>query len=440
MKGSYDLAIVDGSVLTMNPHNELVENGLILIKEGVIKDITSRNLIPNLPLAEESIEAEGCLIMPGLINTHTHAPMSLFRGLADDLPLTEWLKDHIFPAEARLTEDMVYWGALLACGEMILSGTTTFCDGYFLEDQVARAVGDANMRAVLGQGVIDFPAPGIDDPKRNIHYLREYVERWRDASPLITPAAFCHSPYTCSEKTLMEAKEVARREKIPFLIHLSETQEEVDALLERYKRRPTHHLRELDILDEDTLLVHCVWLDQDEIGILYKYGVRVSHNPESNMKLASGVAPVPEMLETGVVVALGTDGAASNNNLDMFEEMDTAAKLHKITKMDPTVLDAKSVVEMATINGAMALGLSQMIGSLEKGKRADIIILDMQKPHLTPCYNPYSHIVYAVRGSDVRHVIVDGRLVLKDRILLTMDIEEAIDKVRAIKGRMGEVS
>ena len=429
----FDLAIVGGLVLTIVPHHEFIENGLILIKEGTIMDITKKELIPNIPVARETINAEGCLIMPGLINTHTHAPMSLFRGMADDLPLMKWLKEYIFPAEAKLTEDMVYWGTLLSCCEMILSGTTTFCDGYFLEDLVAKGVKDSGMRAVLAQGVIDLPAPGIDNPKENIEHLKKFIQTWKDTSILITPAAFCHSPHTCSENTLRDAKDVTRRYNLPFLIHLSETEEEVHNLLKKHKKRPTHYLRDLNVLDRDTLAVHCIWLDEDELDVLKEYEVKVSHNPESNMKLGCGVAPVPKMLQRGIIVGVGTDGAASNNNLDMFQEMDTAAKLHKVTKMDPTVLDAKSVVEMATIKGAMALNLEEIIGSLEKGKRADLIVIDMQKPHLTPCYNPYSQIVYVVRGSDVRHVIIDGKVVMKDRKLLTLDIERIIEKVRAIK-------
>jgi len=432
-KEVFDLAIIGGLVLTIAPYHEFIESGLILIKEGTIMDITKRELIPNTSVARDTITAEGCLIMPGLINTHTHAPMSLFRGMADDLPLMKWLKDYIFPAEAKLTEDMVYWGTLLSCGEMILSGTTTFCDGYFLEDQVAKAVKDSGMRAVLAQGVIDLPAPGIDDPKKNIKHLEKFIQTWKDTSALITPAAFCHSPYTCSENTLRDAKDITRRYNVPFLIHLSETEEEVHNLWKRYKKRATHYLRDLNVLDRDTLAVHCIWLDEDELDVLKEYEVKVSHNPESNMKLGCGVAPVPEMLQRGIIVGLGSDGAASNNNLDMFQEMDTAAKLHKVTKMDPTVLDAKSVVEMATIKGAMALNLEGIIGSLEKGKRADLIIIDMQKPHLTPCYNPYSHIVYAAKCSDVRHVIIDGKVVMKDRKLLTIDIEQVMGKVRAMR-------
>ncbi len=418
--------------MAIDGRDTTIDKGVVAVKDDVIVAIGEMGDLRETFCPKEIIDAQGCLIMPGLVNSHTHAPMSLFRGLADDVPLFEWLNDYIFPAESKLTEDMVYWGALLSCAEMILSGTTTFCDGYFLEHQVARAVKDAGMRAVLGQAVIDLPAPGADDSKKNIEHLQKFIEIWKGISPLITPAAFCHSPYTCLENTMCQVKGITREYEVPFLIHVSETEEEVITLLKRHKSRPLHYLRDLDILDEHTLAVHCIWLDEDELDILNEYKVKVSHNPESNMKLGCGVAPIPEMIERGITVGLGTDGPASNNNLDMFQEMDTAAKLQKVVKMDPTVLDAKSVVEMATVKGAITLNLGEIIGSVEKGKRADLIVIDMKKPHLTPCYNPYSHIVYSARGSDIKSVVIDGKVVMQDRKLLTIDIERVMREVKTM--------
>ncbi len=424
------IVIHNGTVLTMNSNFDIIENGVLCIKNDKLVKIESLENDSSLPDGETIIDARGGIIMPGLVNTHTHLPMSLFRGLADDLPLSVWLNEHIFPAESKyITPESVKIGALLSCAEMLLSGTTTCCDGYFYEDHVATAVNEAGMRAILGQGVIDFPAPGIPDPADNVNNAVTFIQKWQNISPLITPSIFCHSPYTCSEATLKKAKNAADAKGLLFQIHAAETKEEYIRIQTEHQTTPVNYLDKIGIIDKNTLLVHAVWLDDDDINTIAARGASVSHNPESNMKLASGIAPVPSLLKAGVAVGLGTDGCASNNNLDLISEMDSAAKLHKVIALDPTLMDAVIVLKMATIQGAKALGLDDIIGSLEIGKKADVIVIDTRKPHLVPVYNPVSHIVYAAQGTDVRDVIVDGRILVKDRKLLTMDLENIIEKV-----------
>jgi 5-methylthioadenosine/S-adenosylhomocysteine deaminase len=315
---------------------------------------------------------------------------------------------------------------------MILSGTTSCCDGYFFEDEVASAVYMSGMRAVLGQGVIDFPAPGVPDPSNNIKNAVAFTEKWKKVSPLITPSIFCHSPYTCSIETLKKAKDAAASKGLLFQIHAAETRTEQDQIKSEHQTTPVQFLDRIGILDQNTLLVHTVWVDDDDIESIAKRRAKVSHNPESNMKLASGIAPVADFIKAGISVGLGTDGCASNNNLDLFAEMDMAAKLHKVNALDPTVMDARTVLNMATIGGAKAIGLDDNIGSLEAGKQADIIIIDIDKPHLVPMYNPVSHIVYSARGSDVRDVLVAGRILVRDHNLLSIDLEEILEKAAEI--------
>jgi 5-methylthioadenosine/S-adenosylhomocysteine deaminase len=359
--------------------------------------------------------------------------MVCFRGLADDLPLEDWLNNHIFPAESKhVNRNMVYDGSMLAIVEMILSGTTTFCDGYFYESSIARAAIDTGMRAVPSMGFSDLFTPDIHDQSSNIAAAEKFLKKWEGVSPLITPAFFCHSPYTCSPETLRAVKDVSREAGVLYLTHLSETKGETKTIQERYGDTPVRHLEKIGVLDEKTVAVHCNWPDEREIEILADYGVKVSHNPESSMKLAAGIAPISKMLKAGITVGLGTDGCASNNDLDMLREMDTAAKIHKIKSMNPTAMDAETVLKMATIEGAKLLGLEKHTGSIEEGKFADIIMIDMKKPHLTPVYNHYSHMVYAATGSDVSTSIINGKIVMKDRQLLTLNIREAMENVRKI--------
>jgi 5-methylthioadenosine/S-adenosylhomocysteine deaminase len=312
---------------------------------------------------------------------------------------------------------------------MLLSGTTTCCDGYFYEDAAAEAIFETGIRAVAGQGVIDYPAPGVPDPSKNIAEAVSFVERWAGRTPLITPSIFCHSPYTCSRETLVNAANEAFARGLLFQIHVAETKSEYDRMMMEHGVSPVRYLDGIGILRPQTLLVHAVWIDEEDRNIIAERGAGVAHNPESNMKLASGVAPIPELIGQGVSVGLGTDGCASNNNLDLFEEMDFAAKLHKVNRMDPTILDAGKVLHMATRGGADAIGMGSVIGSLEEGRPADVIVVDMQKPHLVPMYHPVSHIVYAAKGSDVRDVIVNGKILVKDGRLLTIDLEKLFEKV-----------
>lgn len=429
----FDMVIHNGVILTVNRDFDIIEDGVVCIKDGEIVKIGARSNDSPVPEGKEVLDAHGGIIMPGLVNTHTHLPMALFRGLADDLPLSVWLNECIFPAEAKhINPESVRFGALLSCAEMILSGTTTCCDGYFYEDVVAAAVDEIGMRGVLGQGVIDFPAPGVPNPADNIKSAVAYVEKCQGLSHLIHPSIFCHSPYTCSEETLKRAKAAADSKGLVFQIHVAETRDEYVRFQTEHRTTPVRYLDRIGILDPNTLLVHAIWLDHDDIEIISKRNAKVSHNPESNMKLASGVAPVLDLLKAGVTVGLGTDGCASNNDLDLFREMDTAAKLHKVNALDSTVMNARTILNMATIGGAKAIGLDDVIGSLEAGKQADVVVVDTCRPHLVPLYNPVSQIVYAANGQDVRDVIVSGNILVRDRELLTVDLEDILEKVSKI--------
>ena len=365
--------------------------------------------------------------MPGLINGHTHAAMSMFRGLADDLPLMEWLNQYIFPAESHMDGAFVYDGTLLACAEMILSGTTTFCDMYLFEDETAKAAKAAGIRCLAGEVLYDFPSPNYGEIEKGYEYTQHLIEKYKDDS-LISIAVEPHSPYTCSPDLIQKAGEIAAAHGVPLIIHMSETQNEISDIMDRYGRKPFAHLESLGVLGHHVIADHCVVVDASEMALIVENQVNVVHNPESNMKLASGVAPIPEMLQMGIAVGLGTDGCASNNNLDLFSEMDTAAKLHKVHAMDPTVMDAKTVFKMVTIQGARVLGLEKQVGSLELGKKADVIVVDTHKPHLVPLYNPYSHLVYSAKSADVQHSIINGRIVMENRKILTLDVDEIILK------------
>ena len=430
---NFDTVIHNCTIITVDPDFDIIKHGIICIRDGRLERISAKAHEQELPDSKEVIDAKGGIVLPGLVNTHTHLPMTLFRGLADDLPLNIWLNEHIFPAEKEnINPKSVRYGTLLACSEMLLSGTTTCCDGYFLEEIVAEAVNDSGMRAILGQGVIDFPAPGVADPSENIKNAEEFAKKWLGVSPNIIPSIFCHSPYTCSTRTLKDAKTAADNKGLLFQIHVSETKQELNQIQSEHRMTPVEYLDSIGILDANTLLAHCVWIDDHDIEIIAKQNAKISHNPESNMKLATGVAPVPRFLDSGITVGLGTDGCASNNNLDLFQEMDTTAKLHKVISHDPTVMDAKSVIIMATIGGAKAIGLGNEIGSIEVGKQADLIIIDTDKPHLTPLYNPVSHIVYAASGSDVRDVLVAGEFLVRNRKLLTLDLDHTLERVTEI--------
>ncbi len=433
----YDQVIHNGMVLTVNAGFDIIHDGVVCVRDGIIARVDARKgPISDYP-ARDCVDAAGGIIMPGLVNAHAHLPMSIFRGLADDLPLADWLNHHIFPAERNhIRPETVRIGTLLSCAEMMLSGTTTCCDGYFHEDIVAGAVADTGLRAVLAQGVIDYPAPGVPDPARNIDVASAFIGQWQGRFPRLTPSIFCHSPYTCSAKTLTAAKAAARERGVLFQIHVAETKTEAASCRAEHGMSPVRYLDGLGILDEQTLIIHGIWVDNDDLEILAKRRAAVAHCPESAMKLAAGVAPVHRMLENGVTVGLGTDGCASNNNLDLFGEMDTAAKLHKVIHKDPTVMDARTVIRMATIDGARAIGMDRLIGSIEIGKQADIIIIDTHKPHLAPLYHPESHLVYAARGADVRDLFVAGEALVRDFAPVRLDIHRIMDEADNVARRV----
>jgi len=428
---SIDLLIRNGSVLTMDPQGTLIETGAVAVSGDRIVKVEKEDALTASYQATKTIDAQGGIIMPGLVNTHTHAAMTCFRGLADDLPLMTWLNDYIFPAEAKLTFDIVYDGTRLACSEMILSGTTTFCDMYLFEDAVAQAAKEAGMRAVVGEVIYDFPSPNYGPVEEGLKYTEDLIEKWRD-DPLITIAVEPHSAYVCSPELLKNLRAIADRNGVPMVIHLAESEREVDDIRERYGRTPVSHLAEIGFLSSNLIADHCVALTPEDMALLKDFDVKIAHNPESNMKLASGIAPIPELLKHGITVGIGTDGCASNNNLDMLQEIDTVAQLHKVPPLDPTVMDAQTVIKMATIDGARVLGIGDITGSLEAGKKADIIVIDIRRPHLIPMYNIYSHLVYAATGSDVVTSIVNGQVLMQDRVLTTLDVDEVMAAVNRI--------
>lgn len=422
-----DIVIKNGTILTMDPDSTLIEGGVVGLKGDTISYVGNNR--KEKIIAKKVIDANGGIVLPGLINGHTHAAMSLFRGLADDLPLMEWLNKYIFPVESRMDADFVYTGTLLACAEMILSGTTTFCDMYLFEDEVAKAAKKAEMRCLVGEVLYDFDSPNYGTIEKGFEYSEFLIKKWKD-DPLVSIAVEPHSLFTCSPDLLQQANALALKYSVPLITHLAETLSELHDIKERYGRTPVEHLQALGMLGPHLIADHCVHLQEKEIKALVQEGVKAVHNPESNMKLASGIAPIPKMLDMGMIIGLGTDGCASNNNLDLFTEMDMAAKLHKLNTMDATVMDAMTVLRMATIEGARALGMETLTGSLEKGKKADIIIVDIKKPHLTPMYNPYSHLVYSARGNDVSHTLINGKLVMEGRKLPGLALDEIMEKAR----------
>jgi 5-methylthioadenosine/S-adenosylhomocysteine deaminase len=426
-----DTVFFNADVVTVNPGFEVFRPGRVGVRSGRIVSVGPDAPGTPLPRARESVDVGGGVLMPGLVNAHTHLPMVLFRGLADDLPLADWLNDHIFPAERRhMTAGTVRTAARLACAELLLSGTTTCCDGYFHESAVAEAVLEAGIRGVLGQGVIDAPAPGVPDPAKAVETAAGFVDDWQGRNARVSPSIFCHSPYTCSETTLRRAKAAARERGVRFQIHVSETRSEVERSRAENGATPVGYLERLGLLDPETLVVHGVWLTGEDIRTLSDRGVPVVHCPESNMKLASGIAPVTALRAAGVTVALGTDGAASNNDQDLFREMDTAAKLHKAATGDPTALDARTVVRMATIEGARAVGLGEEVGSIEIGKGADLVTLAPLLPSAVPNHHPASLVVYSVDGGAVRDVMVAGRFRIREGRPCHMDLEEAMADAR----------
>ncbi|MGB8654592.1 MAG: amidohydrolase [Candidatus Acidiferrales bacterium] len=432
-KEKADLIVSNGTVVTMDAQHRILNQGAVAIRGDSIVAVGATDEILAQIDAPKIIDARGAIVMPGLINAHAHAAMSLFRGLADDLSLDDWLHKYIFPAEARnVNEDFVVWGTRLGVLEMLRGGITTYADMYYFEDAVARVTKQAGMRGVLGETIIDFPAPDNKTPAAALAYTQSYLDHWK-GDPLIVAAVGPHSIYTCSEKTLQDSAALARRNHAPILIHIAEAPFELEQSRAKTGLTPVAYLARAGVLGPDVTGAHCIWVNQADIATLAHFGVGCSYNPSSNMKTAAGVAPVVEMLAGGVAVGVATDGAASNNNQDMFEEMDLAAKLQKVSRMDPRALPAEQVVEMATITGARALHLDKQIGSLEIGKKADLIVVDTTAPHATPMYDVYSELVYALKASDVRTVIIAGRPVMEDRQMLTLDESEILRKAEEYK-------
>ncbi|MDD2276900.1 MAG: amidohydrolase [Smithellaceae bacterium] len=427
-----DLIISGGKALLLDEANTCLDNAGIAIHDSSIIDIGRREDILKRYAAKKIIDAEGSLVLPGFVNTHTHAAMTCFRGIADDLELMDWLNNYIFPAEAKnVNPHLAYWGSMLACAEMIKSGTTTFCDMYIFEEETARAAKEAGVRCLVGEVLFDFPSPSCKTPEEGLACTRRLAEKWYN-DPLVRIIVEPHSLYTCSRPLLQQAKMIADEFGLMLGIHLLENQQEHDQLLEKHGKSAVAFLDDIGYLNERLLAFHCVYLTINDISLFAKHGCKVSHNPASNMKLGNGIPPITDMLEAGITVGLGTDGCASNNTLDMIKEMSTAAKLHKVAMLDPTVMDAKTAMRMATINGARALGMGHLVGSLEVGKKADIILIGLNKPHLTPLYNAYSHMVYAAGGADVDTVVINGKVVMENRRLLTIAEADVMNEVRKI--------
>jgi len=417
-------------VLPMGEKLTIIKDGAVAVIGEKIFEVGTYDEIAKKYYSSSVIEGEGNVVLPGLINTHTHAAMVYFRGMADDLPLTEWLRNHIWPAENRwLSPEFVSDAVELACLEMLKGGVTTYNDMYFYEDAAGRAAKRLGMRAVLGVGILDFPSKSAGTTDEYFENAESFIKDWK-GDELITPCIAPHALYTCGTESLKRARHVADKYDIPLHIHLSETKWEVNEIRNRYRMTPVEYLDSLGFLDKRVLAAHCIWVEDNEIDLLVKRSVGVSHCMESNLKLASGFAPVVTMLMAGIKVTFGTDGAASNNDLNILSEMSTTAKVHKALADNPTVLDAKTVLLMATRWGAEVLGLGDKIGSIEKGKIADIIAINLKKPHLTPLYNVYSHIVYAAMASDVETVMVNGKIVVNDRKLVSADEEDILAKAR----------
>jgi 5-methylthioadenosine/S-adenosylhomocysteine deaminase len=434
---SADLLITGALVVTMDDNWTQIENGGVAVQDGIILAVGSSADLKTAYRAAETIDATGHCIMPGLINCHTHAPMTLFRGLADDLPLEIWLHKHIWPAEAwAVKPETAYWGTLLAVSEMIRGGTTLFTDMYFYEDDIGRAAKQAGIRAVLGEALVDFPSPNSKSPAEGLAYTHDLLQKWA-GDPLIEVSVQPHAPYSASADLMVQCKELADRHGAILLTHVAETAGEVDELEAKTGYTPPAYLDNLGLLDHKTVFAHGVHLSDADIELLAERETAIVHCPQSNLKLASGTARLPMLLAAGVRVGLGTDGAASNNDLDMWGEINSAAMLHKLVNCDPTVADARTVVRMATRSGAEILGMDDRIGSLEVGKRADIILIDLEQPHLVPLYDIYSHLAYAVNKADVRTVIVEGQTIMRDRQLLNVDEHTVLHKARELAADIG---
>src|SRR5262245_7375676 len=435
---SIALVVVGGTVITEDARHSVLAPGAVAIDGTDILEVGTPEAIAAKYRAADTITARDQLVLPGLINTHTHAPMVMYRGLADDLKLMDWLEKYIFPAEAKtVSPEMVRIGTRLAALEMIESGTTAYADMYYFEEEIAKATREAGLRGVLGQTIIQIPVADAKTPAEGLARAEAFIKAFKDDS-LIVPAVAPHALFTNDKATLLACAELGRRYGVPVIIHLAETDDEVRIAREQHQATPTGYLESIGFWGPRTLAAHGVWVTDEDIAILKRRGIGVAHNPESNMKLASGAAPVKKYLAAGVALGLGTDGAASNNDLDMFEAMRQASFLAKLSERDPTVVPAQTALDMATIGGARALGMERLIGSLEAGKRADLITVSVSAARQTPLYDPVSHIVYTTRGDDVRTAIVNGKVVMKDRQVRTLDRANVIADAKRLAARVKE--
>ena len=441
-KQDVDLIVSGGTVVTMNGARTILDDGSVAIKGDAIVAVGSRGEVESQYQSAQTIDARGRLVLPGFINGHTHVPMTLFRGLHDDVTLNDWLYKYIFPAEAKnVNEEFVRWGTRLAAAEQIRSGVTTFADMYYFEDAVAEETKAAGMRGVLGETFIDFPAPDNKTNAEMLAYTERFLKKWQ-GDALIHAAPAPHSIYTCSKKTIQDAAALANKYHAPLLMHVAEMKKEREDSEKANGMSPVAYLENIGVLGPELVAAHCIFVDEADRKLLAERQVGCVHNPSSNMMIASGVSPVPEMRAAGIAVGLGTDGpAGSNNDLDLMEEIDLAAKLAKISKMDPLALNAKAVVEMATIAGARALHMEKEIGSLETGKKADMILISLDEPNAVPMYDVYAQIAYSLKGSDVETVVIGGRVVMRERKLLTVDEPRVLEKAReygkSVKASLG---
>ena len=415
-----EIKIININIVTLNKTFQIIENGELHLKNGLIKTVGEKVDAENV----EIFDANGMWAMPGFVNTHTHLPMTIFRGLADDLPFNEWLHKKIWPAEKKfLNAESIRIGSELGILEMIQGGTTTFNDMYFFSHQVAEAVEKAKIRGFIGESIVDFPTHTYSNLEEALQINKALIAKYKD-HPNVRPSLSAHAPYSCSSETIQKVKTLARENDLIYNIHISETQEEVQESIAKKGKRPVEYLNDLGVLDDNTVGAHCVWLNEEEMEIYHASGAHISHNPSSNLKLACGFAPIHEFLEKGINVAIGTDGAASNNNTDMIEEMRLSTLIHKGTSSDPTVLNSKTSLQMVTQNGANAIGMGKQLGSIEEGKIADIVFIDLNKSRTTPIYDVHSSLVYAAHSGQIQSVMINGEFVMKDKEMLTLDEEK----------------
>lgn len=412
--------VINVSIVTLNAAFSIIENGELLITDGVIESVGKSVNAKDA----EVVDGRGQWVMPGFVNTHTHLPMTIFRGLADDLPFEQWLYKKIWPAEKKfLNTESIRIGSELGILEMIQGGTTTFNDMYFFSHQIAEVVERSKIRGFIGESVVDFPTHTYQNLEEALQINRELIEKYKN-HPNVRPSISAHAPYSCSPETIQEVNGLAKDNDLVYNIHISETQEEVQESLDKKGKRPVKYLNDLGVLDNRTVGAHCVWLNEEEIELYKSSGASVSHNPSSNLKLACGFAPIQDFIKSDINVAIGTDGAASNNNTDMIEEMRLSTLIHKGTSNDPTVLNAKTSLRMITQNGANAVGMGEQLGSIEKGKIADLVFINLNKPRTTPIYDVHSSLVYAAHSGQIQSVMINGEFVMKNKIMLTLDEEK----------------